>query len=106
MAAEEMLEGFLRRWRGKMGHRYASHEATKDAKEKDKDRAKAKGKEKAVDPMCQVRASLSVLWMMLTSPLQGRRHRLGKTIRPIRQNYRAICAHPRLKLHHSIRSRR
>lgn len=55
MAAEEMLEGFLRRWRGKMGYRYVSQETTKEAKEKDKDRAKAKGKEKAVDPICQVR---------------------------------------------------
>ena len=58
MAAEEMLEGFLRRWRGKMGYRYASAVATKDAKEKDKsrdERVKAKGKAKAVDPTCQVR---------------------------------------------------
>ncbi len=58
MAAEEMLEVFLRRWRGKMGYRYASTVATKDAdkgRDKEKERVKAKGKAKAVDPTCQVR---------------------------------------------------
>ncbi|KAF8690330.1 hypothetical protein AX14_003009 [Amanita brunnescens Koide BX004] len=52
MAAEEMLEGFLSRWRGTMGHRYVSLEASKAAKEKG--REKDKGKAKAADPSCQV----------------------------------------------------